>query len=86
MIADILMILLFMQIIKIVGSVAEFPSTTEYPTLSGGVNERTGNGFGIFSNVLFIIQSLLLILLTYSGFKTGMNYKQRAENTIHKNV
>lgn len=75
MIANILMILLCVHIIKIIGSVTEIPSTTEHSPLNDGIENRTGNRFEIFSNTLFITQILLLALLSYSGFKTGVNYK-----------
>jgi len=75
MIANILMILLLFQTFKMIGSVVEVPTTLEDLTLSDG----TKNGLKIFSNALFVIQILLLVLLSYIGFKTGVNYKQSAK-------
>lgn len=55
---------------------------TIYPPLSAGEIESTvqseennSTGLGILSNILFYTQIILLIFLTYCGFKTGRNYK-----------
>ncbi len=77
-ISTILLILILVNVSSIISSLSQFSGSTEYPPLSGGMIEHNGNEFGILSNILFIIQILLLILLTYCGFKTGRNYKQNA--------
>lgn len=41
-----------------------------------GQFETKENGFSILLSVLFYIQILLLVFLTYCGFKTGQNYKR----------
>ncbi|WP_415376663.1 hypothetical protein [Patiriisocius sp. Uisw_017] len=63
---------------------------------SSGVIENTANKSGILDSssseyiflfVLFLfIQIFLLVSLAYSGFKTGLNYNNRKENTMHNNV
>ena len=81
MISTILLILVFIGIDSIVEALIQQTSEwTIYPPLSAGKNipeiEPKENSFEILSNVLFLIQILLLIFLTYCGFKTGRNYKQ----------
>nr|WP_299072889.1 hypothetical protein [uncultured Allomuricauda sp.] len=57
---------------------------TIYPPLSAGEGleqieqeiESKDNNFGILSSILFYMQILLLIFLTFCGFKTGLNYKR----------
>lgn len=61
-----------------------FTQSIEAVESSESVN-YIGNGFNIFSNVLVLTQILLLILMAYSGIKTGMNYREMDKNTIHNN-
>ncbi|WP_343914754.1 hypothetical protein [Aquimarina litoralis] len=52
---------------------------TIYPTLAGEVEPKpknSENNFGIIFSIIFVFQILLLILLAYCGFKTGLNYKR----------
>ncbi|WP_299316017.1 hypothetical protein [uncultured Aquimarina sp.] len=53
---------------------------TIYPPLSTGEVEpklqNSENNFGIIFSIIFVFQILLLILLAYCGFKTGLNYKR----------
>lgn len=76
MISNILLSLIIVQIISVVNSVSEFPSTTGYPSLSGETVKQVGNGLGILTIILFIMQILLMILLAFCGFKTGLNYQR----------
>ena len=52
---------------------------------SGPPNNESvvGNALKIISRILFIVQIGLLVLLAYSGFKTGRNYNAE-KNTKHK--
>lgn len=56
---------------------------TIYPPLSAGESEHPGENIStnleVFSYIIFVIQVLLLILLAYTGFKTGVNYKNRID-------
>ena len=72
-----LVILILTQIISIVDSFAKISGTTEYPPLSGGTVEHTGNSTETFSFILLITQILFLILLIYSSIKTGKNYNPK---------
>lgn len=45
--------------------------------------ETKENYLGVLKNVIYGIQILLLILLTYCGFKTGRNYKQNHPSQSH---
>ncbi|MDG4716188.1 hypothetical protein [Winogradskyella marincola] len=76
MISDITLILIFTFLISLVNSIREIPSSTEYPPLSGGIVENAGNGWNNAFYILFIIQLILIILLTISGIKTGLNYRR----------
>ncbi|WP_188373774.1 hypothetical protein [Winogradskyella haliclonae] len=76
MISDITLILIFTFLISLVNSIREIPDSTEYPPLSGGIVENAGNGWNNAYYILLIIQLILIILLTISGIKTGMNYKR----------
>ncbi|WP_166966812.1 hypothetical protein [Yeosuana marina] len=76
MISDITLILIFTLLISFVNSIREIPGSTEYPPLSGGIVENAGNGWNNAYNILLIIQLILIILLTISGIKTGLNYKR----------
>ena len=81
MISTILLILVLIGIDSIVDALIQQTSSwTIYPPLSAGENkteiEPKESNFEILANVLFLIQILLLIFLTYCGFKTGRNYKQ----------
>ena len=53
---------------------------------SGPPNNESvvGNALKIISRILFIVQIGLLVLLAYSGFKTGRNYNAE-KNTKYKN-
>ncbi|SFR64121.1 hypothetical protein [Maribacter stanieri] len=53
---------------------------------SGPPNNESvvGNALKIISRILFTVQIGLLVLLAYSGFKTGRNYNAE-KNTKHKN-
>src|SRR5690606_28587620 len=72
-----LVILVLTQIISIVDSYAKISGTTEYPPLSGGTVEHSGNSAETFSLILLITQIVLLILLIYSSIKTGKNYNPK---------
>lgn len=77
MISDLALILIFTFIISLVNSMLEIPGTTEYPPLSGIENiKHEGNVWNNVYHVLLIVQLILLLLLAFSGFKTGINYKQ----------
>ena len=76
MISDITLILIFTFLISLVNSIREIPSSTEYPPLSGGIVENAGNGWNNAFYILLIIQLILIILLTISGIKTGLNYRR----------
>ena len=53
---------------------------------SGPPNNESvvGNALKIISRILFTVQIGLLVLLAYSGFKTGRNYNAE-KNTKYKN-
>ena len=76
MISDITLILIFTFLISLVNSIREIPGSTEYPPLSGGIVENAGNGWNNAYYILLGIQLILIILLSISGIKTGMNYKR----------
>lgn len=76
MISDITLILIFTFLISFVNSIREIPSSTEYPPLSGGIVENTGNEWNNTYYILLGIQLILIVLLTISGIKTGLNYKR----------
>ncbi|TBM98487.1 hypothetical protein EYD45_16445 [Hyunsoonleella flava] len=75
-ISNIVMILIFTFLISLVNSIREISGTTEYPPLSGGIVENTGNGWNNAYYILLIIQLILIILLVISGIKTGLNHKR----------
>ena len=76
MISNMALILIFTFLISLVNNLREIPSTTVYPPLSGGIVENSGNGWNYVYYSLLVIQFILIILLTISGLKTGMNYKR----------
>ena len=77
MISDITLILIFTFLISLASSLREIPGTTIYPPLSGIPNiEQAGNGWNNAYYIFFSIQLILIILLTISGIKTGLNYKR----------
>ncbi|MGS2727903.1 hypothetical protein ACU8DI_14935 [Psychroserpens sp. BH13MA-6] len=85
MISTILLILILNGISTIVDNLIQQTSGwTIYPPLSAEQAieqiekeiEQKENNFGILSSVLFYTQIILLILLAYCGFKTGLNYKR----------
>ena len=77
MISDITMILIFTFLISLASSLREIPGTTIYPPLSGIPNiEQAGNGWNNAYYIFLCIQLILIILLTISGIKTGLNYKR----------
>ena len=49
----------------------------EYPPLSDEIVENVRNGWDSVYDTLLIIQLILIILLTISGIKTGLNYKRK---------
>ncbi|MEY8847353.1 hypothetical protein AB9K26_00940 [Psychroserpens sp. XS_ASV72] len=79
MISDITLILIFTFLITLVNSIREIPGSTEYPPLSGEIVENAGNGWNNAYYILLIIQLILIILLTISGIKTGLNYNKQTE-------
>ena len=59
----------------------------EYPPLSDEIVENVRNGWNSVYEILLIIQLILIILLTISGIKTGLNYKKKnKKNTMHNNL
>ncbi|WP_298897252.1 hypothetical protein [uncultured Psychroserpens sp.] len=78
----IILILLVSKITSILDSeMHRVSGWTIYPPLSvEGVepptNNTSENDFGILSSVFLIAQIVLLIFLTYCGFKSGQNYKR----------
>lgn len=60
---------------------------TIYPPLSAGIDleqieqeaNLKNNSLNIISNLILIIQILLLVFLAYCGFKTGIRFNQRNE-------
>lgn len=76
MISDISMIFILTFLISLANGHREIPGRTEYPPLSGGIVENTGNGWNNAYYVLLITQLILIILLLISGIKTGLNYKR----------
>ena len=73
--SNLLLIVIMTYIISLVAELTEYDSYTEYPPLSADSVVQKGNRFGILSNVFVLIQVVLIVLLTYSAFKTGKNYK-----------
>ena len=65
---------------RTIGILDFFGRPTNYTEIIGNKNP-VGDALTILSNSLFIIQISLLLLLVYSGFKTGQNYK--ANNNKH---
>ena len=84
LISDITLILIFTFLISLVNSIREIPGSTEYPPLSGGIVENAGNGWNNAYYILLIIQLILIILLTISGIKTGLNYKRTKKGSGEK--
>jgi heme/copper-type cytochrome/quinol oxidase subunit 1 len=85
MISTILLIIILNGISTIVDNfIQQTSGWTIYPPLSAGDGIKQieqeikpkENSFRILSSVLFYTQILLLIFLTYCGFKTGLNYKR----------
>ncbi len=76
MISNITLILIFTFLISLVNSIREIPGSTEYPPLSGGIVENAGNGWNNAYYILLGIQLILIILLSISGIKTGLNNKR----------
>ena len=59
----------------------------EYPPLTDEIVENVRNGWNSVYEILLIIQLILIILLTISGIKTGLNYKKKnKKNTMHNNL
>lgn len=75
-IATIILIALCTQIISIVDSAAQFSNPSEYSGSGDLSTEVHENGFDSITKILLIVQVLLLIFLTFCGFKTGKNYRQ----------
>ncbi|VAV86155.1 hypothetical protein MNBD_BACTEROID02-1635, partial [hydrothermal vent metagenome] len=75
-ISNILLINLFTIFILLINTFTKIAGTTEYPPLSGGIVEQSGNGISMLSNVFLIIQIILMILLAFSGIKIGQNYNR----------
>ncbi|UJH90904.1 hypothetical protein LZ575_19730 [Antarcticibacterium sp. 1MA-6-2] len=76
MVSDITLIMVITFLISLISSIQEIPGSTEYPPLSGGSVENSGDIWNNVYNVLLVIQVFLIILLTISGIKTGLNYKR----------
>ncbi len=74
-VSNVLLVIIMTYIISMVGRIAVFDGTTEFPSLSGGAQEHEGNVFGVLFNVFVPVQVTLIILLAYSAFRTGKNYK-----------
>lgn len=72
--SNIILILIFTQVISMVISVSEFPNTTGYSPSNGGSLRGIGNALEILTDFLIIIQILLVISLAFCGFKTGQKY------------
>ena len=86
-ISNITLILIFTFLISFVNSIKETQSTMEYPPLTDEIVENVRNGWNSVYEILLIIQLILIILLTISGIKTGLNYKKKnKKNTMHNNV
>ena len=84
MISDITLILIFTFLISLVNSIREIPGSTEYPPLSDGIVENARNGWNNAYYILLIIQLILIILLTISGIKTGLNYERTKKGSGEK--
>lgn len=81
MISTILLILVLIGIHSIVDAlILQTSNWTIDPPLSARAPhpeiEPMESDFEILANALFLIQIVLLIFLTFCGFKTGRNYKQ----------
>lgn len=76
MISDITLILILTFLISLVNSIQEIPGSTEYPAWSDGLVKDAENGWNTVFYILSGIQFILIILLTISGIKTGLNYKR----------
>ncbi|WP_452219625.1 hypothetical protein [Lacinutrix salivirga] len=79
--ATIVLILILTDINSILDSLIQQTSGwTIYPPLSAGEIEPENlpqkNDFSMFSTIINILQLVLLILLAFSGFKTGQHYKK----------
>ena len=76
-ISNIILIWTFTFLISFVNKIREIPGITEYPPLTGIENvEHTGNIWNAVYYVLPWVQLILIILLTISGVKIGLNYKR----------
>ncbi|WP_435623576.1 hypothetical protein [Flagellimonas sp.] len=85
-VSTILLIIFFTGLNSIIDSILlQHSGWTIYPPLSTEVEspeieEEIGqieNIFEIFSKITLATQILLLILLAFCGFKTGLNYKSK---------
>lgn len=70
MISGLLSIWILTGIISIVNSYIEVTETTEYNL------PVTNNMFDNASTLLYLTQIIIVILIAYSGFKTGLNYRK----------
>ena len=85
MISSILVILILVNVITTINSLAQIYSSMDYSNIGEEVKEQTQNRYNNITNAILIIQLIILLLLTYCGYKTGRNYKHRAKNTMHNN-
>lgn len=76
MISNIALILILTLLISLINSLRVIPGTTEYPTSTGGIVEKAGNFWNSLYYIFLSIQMILIILLTISGIKSGLNYNR----------
>ncbi len=70
MVTGLLNIWFLTGIISIINSYIEVTEITEYNL------PFTNNMFNNVATILYLIQLIIVVLIVYSGFKTGQNYKQ----------
>jgi len=75
MVLTILLVLILNKFISFIDSFAGFSGFADDSMRSQGIHEQYGNLWENIRNGLFVIKIVLLILLPYCGFKTGLHFK-----------
>lgn len=86
MIANFFMNLSIVGIFSLIKSFARSSGIIENTADKSGILDSSSSEYILLFVLFLFIQIFLLVSLAYSGFKTGVNYKHRAENTKHNNV
>lgn len=75
LISNVLLILIFTKILLIIHSISNIPSVIASTNAGDEIILQENDTLNVIINICYSVQMLLVLLLAFFGFKTGLHYK-----------